>query len=85
MTQDEILIYDLVIAQLGDSTVTAIDGMTDSDKFKWESCIKVLGYKKIIRLHLAGKTPDEIEVLTGENYKQVNRIITRFNQGKLTA
>jgi hypothetical protein len=85
MTQNEILIYDFMIADMGDTGIIKIDGMIGGDHISWENCMKVYGYKKIIRLHLQQIPPREIASRTGEDYKQVTRIITRFSQGFLTA
>ena len=85
MTQDEIKIYDVMIAVMGDQLVTNIGAMNDSDKISWVNCVKVLGYKKIIRQHLLGKTPEEIAEYLSEDARQVSRIIYRYNRGLLTA
>ena len=85
MTQNEIDIYDIMIAGVGDTGIIIIDNMIGADQINWLNCMKVFGYKQIIRLHLQKKSPAEIVQITGEDYRQVTRIITRFSQGFLTA
>ena len=81
MTQDKIKICDLIIASLGDKLVVQIDGMTESDTLKWSNVMKVLEYKKIIRLHLQNKSYDEIQVDLLFDNSAVGKLLCKGNNG----
>ena len=84
MTKNNANICDLIIAAMGDQGALDLENMPDSEKFNLQLIITMMGYKIIIRLSREGYTVEQIMFKTGENYKQVTRVIAMYDNGTYT-